>query len=260
MTAPRKTKKTAPKAAPKRAAPKAAQKTAKKAAASGADKSAPTARASLIAAATRLFALYGFEGAGTRDIAREAGVNISAIAYYFSGKEGLYRAVIEDITAEMRDIVGPRLQAARTALDDGTATDARCREILHGFLSGMGRFLLSDGVSPHAARIFIREQTDPTAAFDALYAETIGPVHETVTRLVAHLARLPYPGEAATLCAHAIMGQLFGFRTHHATIMARLGWKKWNPAAAEKAIAVVLRHTDAILDARRRAAKKGGRA
>ncbi|MBI1215013.1 MAG: DUF1956 domain-containing protein [Alphaproteobacteria bacterium] len=209
---------------------------------------AKNAKDSLLAAGVRVFALYGYEGASTRQLAKEAGVNISAIAYYFSGKEGLYNAVIAHITAEMRDILGVQLQIAQAAMgQEGGMTDEQCRDILHGFIRGMTGFLLSEKVSPHAARIFIREQTDPTAAFDTLYAQTIRPVHEMITRLVAQLAGLDFPGEAATLCAHAVMGQVFGFKTHYATIMARLGWKKCGPAEVEKVTAVVLRHTDSIV-------------
>ncbi len=49
----------------------------------------------LLQAAKKLFAKHGFEGATVRDIAREAGVNLSLVSYYFNGKEGLYRACLE---------------------------------------------------------------------------------------------------------------------------------------------------------------------
>lgn len=53
-------------------------------------------RSRLIKIAAQLFAQRGFAGVSTRDIAREAQVNISLISYYFKGKEGLYLAVLED--------------------------------------------------------------------------------------------------------------------------------------------------------------------
>ncbi len=54
-------------------------------------------RQKLINSATKLFAHKGFDGASTREIASHAGVNISMIKYYFNGKEGLYRAIIDDL-------------------------------------------------------------------------------------------------------------------------------------------------------------------
>ena len=45
--------------------------------------------------AESLFAELGFDGASTRQIAKEAGVNIAMLNYYFGGKEGLFIAVFE---------------------------------------------------------------------------------------------------------------------------------------------------------------------
>ncbi len=47
-------------------------------------------------AALHSFAEKGFEGASTREICEVAGVNISAIRYYFGDKAGLYRAAFTE--------------------------------------------------------------------------------------------------------------------------------------------------------------------
>lgn len=52
-------------------------------------------RALLLDAAKKLFAKQGFDGTTVRDIAQEAGVNLSLVSYYFEGKEGLYRSCLE---------------------------------------------------------------------------------------------------------------------------------------------------------------------
>ncbi len=39
--------------------------------------------------ASSLFYQKGFQGTSVRDIAKEADVNLSAISYYFKGKQGL---------------------------------------------------------------------------------------------------------------------------------------------------------------------------
>lgn len=54
------------------------------------------ARHRLLHAALRLFARKGFAKTSTREIAREAGVNISAISYYFNDKNGLYGACFSE--------------------------------------------------------------------------------------------------------------------------------------------------------------------
>jgi AcrR family transcriptional regulator len=52
------------------------------------------ARTQILNVATRLFAERGFEGTSTREIAKQAGLNVSLISYYFGGKEGLYKQIL----------------------------------------------------------------------------------------------------------------------------------------------------------------------
>lgn len=52
-------------------------------------------REHLIAAAKKVFALKGYDGATVKDLAEEAQLNVSLISYYFEGKEGLFRACLE---------------------------------------------------------------------------------------------------------------------------------------------------------------------
>lgn len=53
-------------------------------------------REKLVKSALKFFAQKGFEGTTVRDIADDAGVNLSLVSYYFQGKLGLYRACIEE--------------------------------------------------------------------------------------------------------------------------------------------------------------------
>jgi DNA-binding transcriptional regulator YbjK len=64
------------------------------------------ARHRLLHTALRLFAQKGFAKTSTREIAREAEVNISAISYYFGDKEGLYAATFcEPMGGDASDLV-----------------------------------------------------------------------------------------------------------------------------------------------------------
>jgi TetR/AcrR family transcriptional regulator len=49
--------------------------------------------------ARRHFSPMGFEGTSTRNIAKEAGINHSLIVYHFKNKDGLWKAVMEDLFA-----------------------------------------------------------------------------------------------------------------------------------------------------------------
>src|SRR3712207_187483 len=61
-------------------------------------------RAKLLAAAAQIFAKKGYSGATVKEIADEAGVNVSLISYHFKGKEGLFRELVEGFGKErLRD-------------------------------------------------------------------------------------------------------------------------------------------------------------
>ena len=55
---------------------------------------AQATRLALLRAAQRRFGVLGYDRTTTRDIARDAGVNVALIRRYFGGKEGLFQAVI----------------------------------------------------------------------------------------------------------------------------------------------------------------------
>ena len=54
----------------------------------------PDRRRELVLAAYQRIASQGFEGLRTRDVARDAGVNIATLHYYFPTKEALIRGVV----------------------------------------------------------------------------------------------------------------------------------------------------------------------
>jgi TetR/AcrR family transcriptional regulator len=55
----------------------------------------------LLDAAEAVFAERGYHAASTLEIARRAGVNKTLIHYYFRSKEGLYRALMQRISAQL---------------------------------------------------------------------------------------------------------------------------------------------------------------
>jgi AcrR family transcriptional regulator len=60
-------------------------------------------RARLLAAARELFATRGFEGTSVRALTEAAGANLGAVTYHFDSKEGLYRALLEEVLGPVRE-------------------------------------------------------------------------------------------------------------------------------------------------------------
>ena len=63
-------------------------------------------------AAGSLFATFGYEGVGTREIARSSGCHVPSIYYHFSSKENLYREVFDERWGELLDSVQQALNIA----------------------------------------------------------------------------------------------------------------------------------------------------
>ncbi len=83
----------------------------------GQAKAAPSdSREALLQAAKRVFAAKGFEGATVKDLADEAGVNVSLVSYHFGGKENLYRECMESFGTE-------RVESVERMLKTPTSTE-----------------------------------------------------------------------------------------------------------------------------------------
>jgi AcrR family transcriptional regulator len=74
-------------------------------------------RAALTAAARELFADRGYAGVGTEEIVRAAGVTRGALYHHFSGKEDLFRAVYEELEAELVEQIAGGAMSARDPVE-----------------------------------------------------------------------------------------------------------------------------------------------
>ena len=114
--------------------------------------------------------------------------------------------------------------------------------------------MLSAKASPYMAQIMIREQMQPSPAFNILYDEIMQPMHYTVTSLIARIINVPADSEEAILCTHTILGQLLIFKTHKELLLRRTGWKTYGKEEAEMIVSLILQNTDAILKAHQKKA------
>lgn len=90
------------------------------------------AKERLLAAATKLFARYGYAATSARRLANAAGTNVAMISYYFGGKRGLLEAVFDDYFA--------KAQALERELDDALLPDASADAILAASLPRLVAF------------------------------------------------------------------------------------------------------------------------
>jgi len=202
----------------------------------------------LLKVAIKDFATNGYDKTSIRDLALKAKVNISAISYYFKDKEGLYQAVLGVIAKSIENHLLTTIKNANEALKNENLTPEDTKEILHEAFHKSIRFLLNEETSPSISRIFIREHIEPSNNFDEFYKNTLAPLHEAITELVAKTFNLPFPSEDAILCAHTLVGMILIFRTHREAALRRLGWKCYGEEELEKITKIIIRNLDNIAE------------
>ncbi|MBI1179957.1 MAG: DUF1956 domain-containing protein [Alphaproteobacteria bacterium] len=201
----------------------------------------------LVAAALRAFGERGYKGASTRSIAAQAGVNIAAIPYYFGSKQGLYQAVADHIAEEIMSRMGDALAEAGRLADDTGATDEQLRATL---LALADRFVLLMVGSREAsvwARFIVREQFEPSEAFDVLYEKIMGRAYAVLGRLLARLLGLPPDSQEAKLRVFPVIGQVLIFRLARPAVLRRMEWDGYSAEHLDVIRRVVRHHIEAIL-------------
>ncbi|MBO2446455.1 TetR/AcrR family transcriptional regulator [Actinomadura barringtoniae] len=133
-------------------------------------------RPQLVQAAIELMAREGLEAGSTRAIAAELGVAQATVHYTFGSKRDLYRAVMEQMTADLVDQV---CAAAPENLDFESSLRVMAEALWEGMRKQPGRYVLYVELATHAYRN--PEMLDVIAAHQK-------HMHETAAALINELA------------------------------------------------------------------------
>ena len=135
------------------------------------------ARHRLLYTALRLFAQNGFAKTSTREIASAAGVNISAISYYFGDKAGLYAATFTE----------PMGGSAGDFVSLYTAPDLSLEEALQVFYGKMVEPFDQGEIVRQCIHLHMREMLEPTSLW---------------TKELERDIKVPYRAIVDMLCRH----------------------------------------------------------
>jgi TetR/AcrR family transcriptional regulator, regulator of cefoperazone and chloramphenicol sensitivity len=207
------------------------------------DRGAET-RAQLIDAALDVFGRLGYEGASTREIARTANANLAAIVYHFGGKEALHIAVAEHVVSSILAKIGPTLAVATDPA--ATATPAAARDTLHRLLETMIDTLLGSAEAERWARFIVREQLQPTAAFDVIY-RFMGASVTTATHIVSTILGVP-EDDSVRLRVISLLGQVLVFRVAQTLVLRRMAWSSIGDSERSAIKQIIHQNVDAILE------------
>ena len=207
---------------------------------------ADRARARLLEAGLQCFADRGLDGVTIREIARVAGQNSAAITYYFGGKEGLYGAVLDAVMRFFRNHVREARQIW-DALNEGNTSPEQALELLKRIQRGFAMGILTDAKAAQFALLMVREQTQPTAAFEALYRDTVEPLHRMVSHILARITGDDPDSPRAMLRAHTLIGQLQSFVMARETLLRRMGWDGYDAARAAQVADMLAENLDILM-------------
>ena len=123
----------------------------------------------ILAAAALVFARKGFGAAGIREIAQEAEVNISMISYYFGGKEGVLKEIINSTFARYLTMV-------EECVDPERNFEENIRCFSHGLVRFFQQRTNEAIVAFDVMPLTIDESMDLIAQWKIKILERVGPV------------------------------------------------------------------------------------
>ena len=193
-------------------------------------------RDALLTAAMDAFGRAGYDATSNRTIADAAGVNQALIGYHFGGKRGLYLAVFEHICEQMQLELLPRVGAVRTQLTfigiEDPDRQERCvvaiETLLYAILDTLSR-----PESKTWARLVMREQQDPSEAFELIYQGFMKRLLGTLSEFAAMAEGIEEENEATRLRGIFLASQVLVFAMAPAVVDRHMGWTEHTPSNPE---------------------------
>jgi AcrR family transcriptional regulator len=214
-----------------------------------ADRSSDPTRARILDAALDLFGERGLTGVTVRDIAGRARVNVAAISYHFGGKDELYRSVATSIAEGIKGRVLARMGGS---LEAPPSDPVLALKALEAVVETIVDVIVGPPEMRRAARFIIREQMQPTDAFDALY-NTLSHLHAAGCRLFATAAGLEPEAAGTRLLVFMTVGQAIFMRVAEAAVLKRMGIERYDEAFLAELKALLKQNVRAMVAAAREA-------
>ena len=179
----------------------------------------------ILAVAIRSFAEVGYEGSTTAGIARAAEVTQPLVHHHFGSKEGLWRAAMDVVFAQLPDVAEPP--------SGGSPAEA--------LLTLVREFIRYVAAHPEATRIVAREGAKPSPRLDYLVTRHLGQRFRRIVDLIraGQEAGAVVPHVRADLLLFLILGA--GSHLFDVTAFARrsVGIDAGDPRTQDDFIALV---------------------
>ncbi len=174
----------------------------------------------VVEVATRLFAEKGYEGTSTKEICRDAGVNVAAIHYHFKSKENLYRAVVERFGDSSIDAAARALQPANSIDEFKTRLTIYFAETVEALSR-----------RPEIAMMIVRDaQTHPELIHEVT-TRSFGHLDTALNNFLKHARDAGYINRHHSLeaCTMSLQSQLIYLIVTHRAMKLKYGFELSNP-------------------------------
>lgn len=201
----------------------------------------------LLEVALKLFATKGFDGVSTREIGKKAQVNISAITYYFGGKEELYAAVLEYIKLTFKQDASAIIKELNYGknLKDITVKEARAifrrvyEEILNAAFKPKNIYM---------SMILAKESVSPSRAAIKVFTEKMLPLRSEIIKLVSKITGLSQTNPKTFFITETLLNKAMVFGRDKTRILFTLGLKDYNEKTIALIREIVLEQANLILN------------
>lgn len=204
-------------------------------------------RLALIEAGMELFGEYGFNGTSTRMLVDRSGANISAIPYYFESKKGLYHAVVKEILIR----ISSHLESSKSALEEvlklGPPDAELALEMMKKMMRTVAKLFVESDEPRVWSQIIMREQANPTDAFDILYENYIKQMQKLLCTLIGSCIGSDPNSEEVKIKSHTLIGQVLVFTVSRESLLRMLGVEHLTEKQSELVYRIILSHVEACL-------------
>lgn len=207
-------------------------------------------RRRIVAAALRLFAERGYEGASTRDIAAAAGVNAPALQYYFDNKEGVYRACAQSIADGFQVHFEPVVTMGHAVLADPAAGPEQYFEAFGQMVESLADYQLLPDEAEHRRLFMAHEQVGqgPSVLFELLDCTLRPRMGELATQLIARYCGMDPADPVLRMRIMMLFGQVMMFSLGRRSLVAKLGWERMGPAEVVQIKRAAIEHSRVLMD------------
>jgi AcrR family transcriptional regulator len=194
-----------------------------------------------------LFAERPFDAVSTRQIAKQADVNLSAISYHFGSKEGLYTAIFERIISDLAPVRAGFEQFIEKSIDhlsdNPSYQYAFCKQVVELILGTV----LTHKNSRWNMQLILREVQTQGPNFDLVVAGHVLKMQNMMCQCVAAIMKEETSSPVVILTSQSIFNLCLQYSMNQELIRLQLDLSDSETSAVDLIKAVSISHICGLL-------------